>query len=285
MGEKQLLSDLEDLKKKHDAEAEAQRLRNEEKKAEAEKLLADEKARREANKPAPLTEEEKEAREKERNRLRNEKRKEERAREREKRLADKLERGDNDPTDGDVPDVGGDATEVPADDPDKPLELKPQEQKQIAVSLETQTAKIIELLSVWPNASVTTIERYVLETLGSVATRVCIQNAKQEVGLHEPEYTQQTLRKRAFSQAYAINLMQNFGPGGMTEKQLIGRVGAAVLEHFGETANSQLLQNWIKAVIKEVAAAGLTGLNSLVKKYNETLHSFGDSVHSQPDLI
>lgn len=285
MTEKTLLSDLAEFKKKRAAEEEAQRLENEGKKEKAEQMLAEEKASREANKPQPLTEEEKEAREAERNRLRNEKRKEERAREREKRLAAKLANGNDDATDGDDADAGSDSGEVLPDDPDQPLELKPQEQKQTPVSLETQTAKIIELLGVWPTASNTTIERYVLETLGVVVTRVCVQNAKQEVGLHEPEYTQQTLRKRAFAQAYAANLLQNFGPGGLTEQKLIGQVGAAVKQHFGETANSQLLQNWIKSVTKEVGAAGLGGLNALVKRYNEVLNSFGDSTNSQPDLL
>lgn len=112
-------------------------------------------------------------------------------------------------------------------------------------NLAKQVSEIQRLLLVWPTAPAKAVEQFVEDTLGVTLTRVCLQEAKETLGLHKPEYTENTVKKKALAEYAVCNLARFYGVAGLSEDQYCSRVTKTLKACFGETTHGRLIKQWV----------------------------------------
>lgn len=141
--------------------------------------------------------------------------------------------------------------------------------------LEVQTKAIIKLLTLWPTAKYSTIEEYIADTLGGSTTRVCIQQAREALGLGEPEHEEKTLKKKKYAEHIVLALVSMHGIGGQSETQFCTKVSQQLEEAFGERTNHLLVKSWTKDRLNEIKGVHFTKFKDLLKESQEELVKAG----------
>lgn len=117
-----------------------------------------------------------------------------------------------------------------------------------------QIKAIIKLLTLWPSCPTKTIEEYVKHSLGCKATRVCIQLAKQEMGLKEPEYEEKTTLKMRFARHACLELVNSAGFASLPD--MVSQIVKILQEKFHERTNQLLVERWVADTMHEVHDTG-----------------------------
>lgn len=142
-------------------------------------------------------------------------------------------------------------------------------------SLEVQTKAVIKLLTLWPTAKYSVIEDYIQDTLGCTTTRVCIQQAREALGLGEPEYEEKTLKKKKYAEHTVLVLVHTHGVGGLKETQFCTKVAEQLERAFGEKTNHLLLKTWVKDTLNEMKDVHISKYAEILKESQEELVRLG----------
>ena len=134
--------------------------------------------------------------------------------------------------------------------------------RQPRTALDRQTKEVMKLLVLWPSAPSKAIEQYIQDTLGVKVTRVCIQEAKKEMGLHEPKHERKTLEKRAFTKLCIVGIVSSHGIG-VKETLAVKRTEHALEEHFGEKTNHRLVQSWTREFLGDMKGVEISQYREL----------------------
>lgn len=135
-----------------------------------------------------------------------------------------------------------------------------------SIGYDRQVQEVIKLLIIWPMANYSTIQKYIEDTLEVTPTRVCIQEAKKELGLAEPNYEEKTREKRLVARYIMHSLVASYGLGGRTEAQFVSQTHKSIKAKFNEDTNHRLLQGWVKEVLTELNGKPLSDYPSLVEQ-------------------
>lgn len=141
----------------------------------------------------------------------------------------------------------------------KPKEKKEKKERKVKVSVEKpkpaeatsasqltkQTQEITRLLSVWNDCPTSVIEKFVEAKFDVSLTRRCLQEAKDHLGLHQPEYSENTIHKKTFAEYVMYQLASQFGVAGLTEEQFAGKIGRALNEKFEERTHTRMVRDWV----------------------------------------
>lgn len=141
--------------------------------------------------------------------------------------------------------------------------------------LDYQTKKIVQLLTVWPTASYSTIEKYISDVLKVSCTRACIQQAKEALGLHTPDHEEKTLAKKAYAEHTLLVLVSTHGIGGLKQTQYCSRVAEHLENAFGEKTNVLLLKNWVADMMNEIKGVHISRYAELIAASQEELQKLG----------
>lgn len=128
---------------------------------------------------------------------------------------------------------------VAAEKPKKP-------EMTVASQLTKQTTEITRLLTVWPDCPISVIEKFIEMKFDVSLTRRCLQEAKDGLGLHHPEYAESTLKKKMFAEFTMYQLASNFGVGGLTEDQFASKIGRVLNEKFEERTHTRMVKDWVR---------------------------------------
>lgn len=119
------------------------------------------------------------------------------------------------------------------------------------IPMEKQIATISKMLILWPNCPNEAMKRYVKNKLGVSMSRVCLQKAKEALGLGKPEHLELTQKKQQYAHYVMLGLMAQFGIGGLTERGFYIEVGKALEKKFKQSTNSQLVRGWVSESLNE----------------------------------
>lgn len=117
------------------------------------------------------------------------------------------------------------------------------------LSSDKQIQQITKILLLWPTCPTSSIKKYIEDTLGTIPTRACIQEAKRLLDLHEPEYTETTKAKKKFVEAYVTVLSCVAGIHSYTEGALVVKTEKELKKLFKQRTNRTLLVSWIRETV------------------------------------
>ena len=142
-------------------------------------------------------------------------------------------------------------------------------------SLKTQTKALMKLLTLWPTCPTRVLEEYIQDTLKVTPTRVCIQEAKEELGLSTPQHEEKTLHKMMLTRYYLFELVGTQG-GGFPTNQLRRMVTKYLKERFNEATNSRLIARWVDEFLTEARGGfGDTTMRELAMQMRDELTELG----------
>lgn len=141
--------------------------------------------------------------------------------------------------------------------------------------LDNQTKAIIKLLTLWPTAPYQSVQEYIRDTLGTSTTRVCVQEARQVLGLGDPKHEDKTLAKKKYAEHAVLLLVSMHGIGGFKETQFISKVSELLESAFGERTNHRLVTSWTKDTLNELKDVHFTKYSELLKESQEELVKAG----------
>jgi hypothetical protein len=119
-------------------------------------------------------------------------------------------------------------------------------------SSEVQVEGLLKLLSIWPTCTIKIAQKYLFQTYQVKMGRASWQEVRKRLGLSVPQYTENTVRKRAFIRLSTSLVILN---KGFNDPKLVKRlVRRNVVEQFDEDINTVLLNSWVEEVISEVVA-------------------------------
>lgn len=133
-----------------------------------------------------------------------------------------------------------------------PKKVAVEVEKPKRVPLGQQKHAIERLLLIWPSCPVKVIEQFVLDKLGVSMTRACLQEAKEELCLHTPEFSENTLKKKAYADWQLMELVQQHGLLGLSEDALLSKISKALEEQFKEKTHGRFIRRWISDKMNEL---------------------------------
>lgn len=153
------------------------------------------------------------------------------------------------------------------------------------VPLDRQVKEICKLLTLWPSCPSESITGFVRDTLGVTPTRVCIQEAKKLLGLHEPEHVETTIQKRHYARFIFCNLKLTQGES-LSEQQLVGMVEHHIYMKFSQRTNHRLVVGWVKEFQQEHAESKVTKtIRDEALEELKRMGIWGEEKSRQVDLI
>ena len=120
------------------------------------------------------------------------------------------------------------------------------------VPLSKQKRELKKLLQVWPNCPVRVMEQYIEMQFGHKPTRSVLQQAKEEMGLTEPDYEDGTQAKKSIVEYVVYNTILSRGLVALTQKECVSIGQAAVKERTGVSVQHNLLTFWVGNIFREL---------------------------------
>ena len=123
--------------------------------------------------------------------------------------------------------------------------------------MEEQRKQIYKLLKVWPQASTVIVNKFTKDVLGVKAAPICLEEARQELGISVTEHSETFELKKLVAEQVAYAMIRSFGVTGLKESQFSGEVSAKLKEVFEENTNHKLINQWTKGCLERAANQSL----------------------------